>query len=313
MKCSAVPFESKYISIWDGFVATCKNASFLFYTDYFTYHKERFEDASLLVLDEKNAVVAIVPAHKNGSTIYTHQGLTFGGIAIQQNCILEDYEAIWQCLMQYWKSNGIQQVVYKKIPLIYCSSCSDEDEFMLLKYGASVSQANLSSVLNLNQDLLLHRSRRGFQAKIQPENYTIHQDEDWEQYWNLLTAHLEVKHHATPVHSIDEITKLKAAFPNNISLRTINIENKIAAGAVIYDFGQTVRSQYLATSDDGRKLGALDALLVHLIKHEFVGKNWFDMGTSAGVHEEFNKGLLFQKEGFGARPLICKIFQLNLL
>ena len=64
--------------LWDGFVALSKNATFLHYRDYMDYHSDRFHDFSLMAFDG-GRLLALLPANLSGDTLYSHQGLTFGG------------------------------------------------------------------------------------------------------------------------------------------------------------------------------------------------------------------------------------------
>ena len=64
--------------LWDGFVALSKNATFLHYRDYMDYHSDRFNDFSLMAFDG-GRLLALLPANLSGDTLYSHQGLTFGG------------------------------------------------------------------------------------------------------------------------------------------------------------------------------------------------------------------------------------------
>lgn len=49
----AVAYEEGYAATWDQFVRESRNGTFLFQRPFMEYHKDRFEDASLLFLDEK--------------------------------------------------------------------------------------------------------------------------------------------------------------------------------------------------------------------------------------------------------------------
>ena len=67
---------------WNAFIRESKNGTFLFHRGYMEYHADRFTDASLLVLSEKGAVIAVLPANRVDDVVYSHQGLTFGGLII---------------------------------------------------------------------------------------------------------------------------------------------------------------------------------------------------------------------------------------
>lgn len=64
---------------WNAFIGQAKNATFLFHRDFMEYHKDRFEDFSLIVVDDEKWV-AVLPANVIGNQIFSHQGLTYGGL-----------------------------------------------------------------------------------------------------------------------------------------------------------------------------------------------------------------------------------------
>jgi len=74
-------FEKK---IWDEFVNNAKNSHFFFHRDFMEYHKDRFEDFSLMIYKNKK-LVSILPANKKDDLLYSHQGLTYGGFLIKDS------------------------------------------------------------------------------------------------------------------------------------------------------------------------------------------------------------------------------------
>ena len=61
----------------------------------------------------------------------------------------------------------------------------------------------------------------------------------------------------------------------------------------------------MASNDVGLKTGALDYLLSSIFDSEICqGRQYFDFGVSTEDEgAKLNKGLLFQKEGFGGRGI----------
>ena len=63
-----------------------KNSTFLFQRDFMDYHSDRFMDHSLLVFkDEK--LIAVLPGNQVDNTVYSHQGLTYGGLIVHKKAI----------------------------------------------------------------------------------------------------------------------------------------------------------------------------------------------------------------------------------
>ena len=120
-------------------------------------------------------------------------------------------------------------------------------------------------------------------------------------------------HEARPVHNLDEILYLKRTFPENIKLYVV-LENKdVVGGIVVYEMKEICHIQYISANERGKEISALDFLFEYLIKIEFKDKKYFDFGTSTEDNGNFlNEGLIFQKEGFGARGIVYKQYIYNI-
>ena len=68
---------------WDAFVRTSKNGTFLHERRFMDYHADRFSDCSLMIYED-NELVALFPANwdANEFVLYSHQGLTYGGLLL---------------------------------------------------------------------------------------------------------------------------------------------------------------------------------------------------------------------------------------
>jgi hypothetical protein len=74
-----------------------------------------------------------------------------------------------------------------------------------------------------------------------------------------------------------------------------------------------VHAQYVAATEEGKKLGAIDLVIDHIINTAFAHKTYFDYGISTengGWH--LNENLIHQKEGFGARGTVYNIYTIDL-
>ena len=71
-------------------------------------------------------------------------------------------------------------------------------------------------------------------------------------------------------------------------------EESVEAGALIYDTGKVVHTQYLASSEYGKRNGALDLLLRNLIDDVYSDRTYFDFGVSTEDRRFLNEGLFFK-------------------
>ena len=104
--------------LWDKYVEKARNATFLFYRDYMDYHSNRFEDYSLLFF-VGNHLHSILPANIVGTTLYSHQGLTYGGLLMDVEVTAADVIQLFEELNRHLHNMGIRKVVYKPIPWVY--------------------------------------------------------------------------------------------------------------------------------------------------------------------------------------------------
>ena len=102
------------------------------------------------------------------------------------------------------------------------------------------------------------------------------ESDDYEIFWELLTGVLESNHEAKPLHTLEEIKELANLFPKNIKLFLAKKDERVAAGALIYENQNIVHTQYLANSGEGREIGALDLLIDYLIKDIYKNKKYFE-------------------------------------
>lgn len=299
--------------VWDLFVSTSRNGTFLFCRDYMDYHADRFEDASLLAF-RNGKLCALLPANRTDNKLYSHQGLTYGGwITPRSHFYGTTMLLLWENLIKYCKDSGITEIHYKPIPSIYTAIPAEEDLYALFRHRASIEICNLSSVIDLRNPMNFNMSKRQQLKKALAYNPTIEESTDFVGFWNILKECLSRRYDASPVHSLEEITSLSSKFPKNIRLFTISDEEGMQAGVCIYDTGIVAHSQYTASTQKARERYYLTALYRHLIDNVFATRNYFDFGTSNEERGEIlNDGLLNQKYSMGATGIAYTQYLLKL-
>ncbi|MEZ9999882.1 GNAT family N-acetyltransferase, partial [Vibrio lentus] len=91
------------------------------------YHKNVFQDHSLIVKDEKGNIISIFPANESNNFIFSHQGLTFGGFLIDRKMTTQKMLDLFNSVLDYYRNLGFEKLIYKSIPHIYTSIPSEED------------------------------------------------------------------------------------------------------------------------------------------------------------------------------------------
>lgn len=299
--------------LWNSFVSKARNATFLFDRNYMDYHADRFDDNSFMFY-HKGKLKAVLPANVAGDTLYSHQGLTYGGLLLDKKATVEDVLECFDSLNSWLRENGISKVVYKALPWIYQRYPSEEDLYALTwKCKAQLISRNIASTIVIDNKLKFAESRKSGIRKALSLNIEVGESNDVDGFWQVLEDNLGNRYNAKPVHTASEMKLLMSRFPNNIKLYVAKMNGEIVGGTLIYVTPQVVHTQYISASVEGKKHGALDLLFDYIINKVYANCRYFDFGKSTEQGGAYlNEPLIFQKEGFGGRGVCYDWYQWEL-
>ncbi len=329
-----VPYSVNHKKTWDTFVDQSKNGTFLLKRDFMDYHSDRFTDCSLLVYesdvvgDEERekcygteGLKAVFPANlvEQEHCVYSHQGLTYGGLIVAEDATQTEVMNAMQHIMRYCIDMlQARRMIYKPIPYIYSTCPSQEDLYAVFRLGGKLRSRAVSSVVFLRSPLKMRTLRLRKVKKALENNLYIDRlmegdKEGLQQFWQLLTDVLQRRHNVRPVHTVEEIGLLMSRFPKEIKVFLVKHEERLVAGCLVFICRQVAHVQYIASGDEGRETGALDLLFHHLIQDRFKQLDFLDFGIST-EHDGrvLNEGLIFQKEGFGGRAVCYDSYDIAL-
>ena len=299
--------------LWNSFVSVSKNGTFLFDRNYMDYHSDRFQDCSVMVY-RKGQLYCILPANRSANVLYSHQGLTYGGMIMNSKVVVSELLEVWALMNDFYRNTGIKKVVYKPIPFIYHRMPAQEDLYALFKIcHAYRSGANISSAIFQNNKLRFTESRKGGIRKSRKNGVSVFETTDFAGFWDILNTNLQYKYGVQAVHTLNEILLLKDRFPQNIKLYAAFKDEIMLGGTVIYITSQVVHTQYISASAEGKETGVLDLIFDFLINQEFADYPVFDFGQSTEeMGNILNESLIFQKEGFGGRGVTYDVYEYEL-
>ncbi len=297
---------------WNAFVATAKNATFLFHRDFMEYHADRFADYSLIILDGEKWV-AVLPANQVNEVLHSHQGLTYGGLILQPESKLYNTIYIFKSILKYLSENNISKLSLKQLPSIYCDFPSEEINYLMFICKGIVTMRHNISTISLNQKTDISRIRKRGITKGTANNLKIIQENDVQKFWNdLLIPNLKNKYNAKPVHSLSEIQNLMLKFPANIHHYNAFHNDKLVAGITLFVNKKVIKSQYISNSDFDEDLGSLDFLTNFVINSYATDKTYFDFGPSH-INSGLNivQSLNYFKESFGAHSVVQDFYEVE--
>lgn len=305
-------YNSGDFAIWNAFISSAKNATFLFHRDFMEYHSDRFEDYSLLVFDGEK-LVSVLPANRVGNTVYSHQGLTYGGFVLNKKSKLNETLEILKSILKFLVENGVEKLFIKEIPSFYCTTFSDEINYLMQICQSKLVMKHNISVILLKQEISFSKSRRECVNRGKKNNLIIKEELNFEVFWNqLLIPNLKEKYNAVPVHTASEIALLQSRFPENIRHFNVYHNNELVCGTTVFLTENVVKPQYISGNDKNNELGSLDFLYDFLIRDIADGKEYFDFGPS---HENDGKNIVssinFWKESFGAKYVVQDFYEVE--
>ena len=277
------------------------------------YHSERFTDHSLLIYDKASKLVALLPANISNGILYSHQGLTFGGLVYKSTVKQVTVLGIFGSVIDYLKKMKIEKLVYKAMPWIYHQVPAEEDLYALFRYGAKFVKREVSSSIKLDNRVGYSKGRNWLLKKARKESIEVAEITELSSFWEMLETTVMSAHGIIPVHSLADMTYLAESFPNNIRIFTVIQSGKTLAGTVLFISPCVVHTQYMFNTAEGREIGALDFLIDSMINREFDSCTYFDFGISTEDQGAYlNEGLIAQKEGFGARAVCHDVYEIEL-
>ena len=295
--------------VWNNFITNSKNGIFMFNRNFMEYHKDRFTDNSLLFYDD-DKLLAVMPASIKDGILASHGGLTYGGFITNNDMKQHHMNDCFTALKEYAAANGIKEIVYKHIPHVYHKQPAEEDVFSLYYNHAQILKVEASTVIDLKQPLKMPKGRKAQVGRARREGVIIKESDDFETFISLENQVLE-RHETKAVHTPEELHLLQSYFPDNIKLIAAFYQDKMIAGTVLFIYENVIHTQYMATTELAREIGALDLTIATVIENYKESKKWLDFGISTeDAGHYLNEGLISQKEGFGGRTNIYQTWKM---
>lgn len=276
------------------------------------YHKSKFEDYSLLIY-KRDTIIAALPANRIGEKVYSHKGLSYGGLVFSKKVKFYDVIAAFKEVLLYLHTEGIKTLEIKLLPKIYHVLPSDEMDYLLFLTKAKLIRSDVSSTVYLQYTPMIQANRMEGVKKAEKNGLKLVEGHDFKEFWNnILIPNLKKKHDTNPVHTLKEIEFLSSKFKNHITQFNVVKEDSVVAGATIFESEKVAHVQYISADTNKQQLGSLDFLFHELITKRYAHKKYLDFGISnENEGKNINEGLLYWKECFGARSIVHQFYQIK--
>lgn len=313
------PFEEgSDDAAWDALVAGSCNGTFLHTRRFLSYHRDRFRDRSLVGEDGRGRVRLVLPAaelpHHRG-TVASHPGITYGGVVHDGSVRGDDMVEVLEQAAALYRNAGFQLFRYKAIPSIYHRVPAADDEYALFRMGARLYRCDLSATIDVDRPRQISKGRK-YQLAVAHRNQVCVKSgwDDLQPFWRLLGDSLRSRHGVSPVHTVEEISRLADLFPDRVQMMSARVDEEVVAGAVLFHTSPVLHVQYAAAGDAGRRTSALDAVIEAAIGVAADGGyRYFDYGVSTEDEgRTLNSPLHHYKLSFGGGGVIYNHYEMEL-
>ena len=306
------PYRQADAETWDALVARSRNGNLLHHRGYMDYHADRFVDCSLIV-ERHGEPLAVMPASTRDGVVSSHGGLTYAGLISTHAMRAEWALEVFELIGNHYRAQGARRLIYKAVPHVFHAYPAEEDLYALHRLGARLGRRDVSSVVALREPFRFADGRRRAVNKARRSTMRVQVGSDLAAFHALVADVLQRRHGVMPTHSVQDLCLLQGRFPRHIVLHEARRDHALLAGVLVYDFGRTVHTQYLAASEEGRDCNALNLLLADLIEHTYADRHYFSLGISTEQDGQvLNGGLITQKEHFGARAVTHDCYEWEL-
>lgn len=305
-------YQSTLKENWNTFLLESNQQTFLFQRGFMDYHSDRFQDFSLMIYNN-GELTALLPANKVDNEIYSHQGLTYGGLIYKPNLKSKEVISILKSVLEYLSENGIKTLMIKELPFVFLDNQTNTPlAYLCFKLKAQLQRMDLHSTLELKFKSYNRSRKNGYKRGLK-NNLTVRETDEFKSFWNeILIPNLDNKHDVKPVHSLDEIQLLKSRFPKQIRQFNVYHNDTIVAGTTIFETKYVAHSQYISGNADKNTLGSLDFLHHYLLEEVFADKKYFNFGISNENNgQNINEGLQYWKEGYGAHSITQGFYKIE--
>jgi hypothetical protein len=302
---------------WDALCERAYGATFLHTRRFLSYHGERFVDRSL-VFEEQGHWLGVMPLAQDRADAahwISHPGITYGGVlhdgALRGAAMLQALQSA--CALT--RERGARRLTFKPVPSIYAQAPAQDDLYALFRLGAQRVRCDLSSCVDLAHRLPVSERRRRGLKKAQRAGLTVATGAaHLAALWPVLQNNLAQAHGLRPVHALAEIQSLAGRFPQQITCHVALQEMRVVAGVVLFVTPRVTHAQYIASSEEGQALGALDLLFDHAIAEAtLMTQRYFNFGVSTEDNGRvLNEGLHRFKSEFGAGAVVHEHYEVKL-
>lgn len=299
---------------WSRFLASSENGTLFHDLDFLAYHPAgRFRFHHLMVR-RNGAPVALLPGGLTGpekSPIFASPlGASVGGPAVAAGFSAADTLSLVAALQDHARARGWAGIELTLAPAAYQEQPSDTLSFALFCRGFQLQHRWLCYMLPLAPGGGAERYKSLFRSRMasfvragRRKGITVVEGGE-ERLGDFLAVFRDTyaRHGAAPTHTPEEIADLLRRLPHRVKLHIAMLGDVPVAGVLVLLLNARVAYAFYIcmASAYAQERGSLLIFAALLDRLADQGYRWLDLGHGAW-DGNFNDGVVFFKEGLGAR------------
>jgi hypothetical protein len=295
-------YKESHRNAWENLVDGSYNGTFMHKRAFIDYHKDRFEDASLVIYNNEK-LCGVFPAVKYEDKVVSHPGLAIGGLVYNDRVRGYDLLDILIKIKEYY---NYLPIICKITPSEFQRHSVSDDVWALYNLKAKKISCELSSVLNPlttnyeywpdKKDELSHLKNNIVLSAMNLSDIDL-----VKEFWEKVLIPNMAKYGIKPTHTPEDIQYLYNKFPVFVKgLLARHESGKMLGGLIIFRFNKCYHVQYSVTNSKGRALNALTVLHHYMIETLPSDIHFYSFGKSTEEQgHKLNTNLYYYKNGFG--------------
>ena len=302
---------------WDTVTRKAVNGHFMFERNYMDYHADRFDDHSLLFYDDRvhsdREPVAVLPAHRKGGDLISHQGLPFAGLLWTEDVRMNAMAESVQALIDHMTKHDLSRLIYSPVPAPYKRFHDDEDIYQIERAGAVVAGTKVGCSARIGSNPGISKNRREIVNRAARRGLRFETRIPLADSYGIISNCLQEKFQKRPVHTLAELELLTQRYPKAIRCDGVFHEDDLVHSIITFHSDTCVRAQYTGGTNRGRDMHAQDFAFVSLVDAPEMQGRWFDFGTSMNPDTgDLQSKLHWYKETLGGRASLLRTYMLDL-
>lgn len=312
-----IRYSEDLAGAWDKFVrADSRNGTVFHERCFLSYHKDRFEDCSLLAVEQpQGRILAVLPAAMvvtgDRRVLHSHPGATYGGVVYHRDLRTRALKEVIHGLLEYARSACQAQEVKLVLPEdFHTAEPAGELPFLLWHRGFFLDCKEVSSAAHLATIETLRdfgRTPRQYirsqkDARLGIEHSEVKDEPAFNEAYELIRQNLSSRYGKNPTHTREELLALWGNLDGRVRVFLSRYQGQIAAAVVVFELNsRVVHDFYTAANLELSAMKPLFGLFMHIFRY-YAGRGfaYFNFGISSRG-KVIKWGILDFKEQLGGQ------------